>query len=108
MKAYLIAVLVYLLRIFIGPKPKLPRVIITVKDEGVIAEERKHLEELQVEVRRLNNEIDKLAPRITAAIVARNDDFHKRLDDRRNELCTERDTAQQRLDDYQGYLSQGR
>ena len=104
--SWLIVVWGLLRDIFTGPRPK-SRIRLEVKDEAVIAQERRHAEELQAEVRRLNNELDKLAPQATAAIMARNRAGVKFLDRELKRLRTERRTAEQRRDDYERLTSSG-
>jgi len=96
-----ISILTWLLRIFIGPKPKSPRVTVVVKDETVIAEERKHLEELKNEVRRIEHELKELAPQATAAITARDGPCVIKLNKLRNKLLDELDSARQRKVDFE-------
>ena len=92
--------------IFTGPRPK-SRIRLEVKGEDVIAQERKHLEELNAEVRRIKSEIKKLAPQATAAIMAHNRARVKFLDREFKRLRTERRTAEQRRDDYERLTSSG-
>jgi len=103
-----ISILTWLLRIFIGPKTKSPRIRLEVKDEDVIAEERKHLEELKTEVRRIEHELDALSPKITSAI--KDGDCRAILDlnAQRRRLRTDWDAARQRLLDFERYCGAGR
>jgi hypothetical protein len=107
-KTYLIAALVWLLRAVLGPKPKSPRVTVVVKDESVIAEERKHLEELKAEVGRIERELKNSAAQSTTAIMARKRARVKFLDRELKRLRTERRTAIQRRDDFERLTGAGR
>ena len=66
MKSWLVVILgivgKWLLDVFTGPRPK-SRIRLEVKDEAVIAQERKHAEELKAEIRRLENELKRLPHR---------------------------------------------
>jgi len=105
--SWLIVVWGLLRDIFTGPRPK-SRIRLEVKGEDVIAQERKHLEELNAEIRRIERELDALAPQATAAI--KNADYHTLLDinDIRKRLFADLDTARRRKDDFERCCSQGR
>lgn len=111
MKTWIVALVGIVVRwfmdVFTGPRSK-SRIRLEIKDEAVIAEERKHNEELKDEVRRIENEMAKLAPQITAAITA--SDGHRiiELNTQRRKLRDDRDTAKQRLDSFERYTAQGR
>lgn len=84
------------------------RIKFEAKSEAVIAEERKHLEELKAEIRRLEGELRTIAPQITKAIQACNGHGIIALNQRRNELRDKWDAARHRLDSYERYIAQGR
>lgn len=111
MKTWIVALIgiigKWFLDVFSGPRSKF-RVRLEVKSEAVIADERKHLEELKHEVRRLEQEMAKLSPQCTAAIKAANPDRILELNDERNELHSQWSAARQRLFDYERYLDSGR
>ena len=105
--SWLIVVWGLLRDVFTGPRPK-SRIRVEVKSEAVIAEERRHTEELKAEVRRLENELKAIAPQITAAIKACDGHTIIDLNIRRRKLRDEWDTARQRLLDFERYIAQGR
>ena len=84
------------------------RATVEVRSEAVIAEERKHLEELKAEVRRIENELKALAMLVTTAIMA--SDGHRiiELNTERRKLHDDWDAARQQLLDFERYCDKGR
>lgn len=111
MKTWLVALIgivgKWLLAVFIGPRSK-SRIRLEVKDEAVIADERKHLEELKAEIGRIENELAEIACKVTTAIVAADGHRIIELNTQRRKLHDEWDAARQRLLDFERYISQGR
>lgn len=111
MKSWLITLIgivgKFLLDVFTGPRSK-SRIRLEVKNEGVIADERKHTEELKAEVRRIEHEMAKLSPQVTAAIKTANAHRIIELNTQRRKLHDEWDAARQRLLDFERYCREGR
>ncbi len=111
MKTWVIALIgivgKWLWGVFTGPRSK-SRIRLEVKDEAVIADERRHLEELKAEVRRIENELKALAMLVTTAIMA--SDGHRiiELNADRRKLRDDWDTAKQRLDSFERSCREGR
>lgn len=103
MKTWIVIIIKWFLGVFTGPRSK-SRIRVEVKDEAVIAQERKHYEQLKKEVERLERELKTIPEQAPKLIEAGDCDNLRKLNAKRNELHEQWHAAKQQLDDFERYL----